>query len=233
MYVLPIYSFFVRGEPNTNTKDGMFLPFENCIYLAGLSSFRRTYLHEMGHLIASRYLEAPGNDWSMANAVGRSYLALKGINPEKTDLGMEAQLALPWAKRVGELWAEDFAEWTYEDYLQSRGLPKRQTISEQVESWFDRFAYSLSTKFMVAGEEVKAWPVILNDEDRFLVPLDSEIIARLHKEPSPQVPEGVPVIETYGAPMVPLRAYAEALGARVEWDGETRTVTITPQEPAA
>lgn len=90
-------------------------------------------------------------------------------------------------------------------------------------SWFDRFAYSLSTKFMAAGEEVKAWPVILNNEDCFLVPLDSEIIVRLHKEPLPQVPEGVPVI----------RAYAEALGARVEWDGETRTVIITPQEPAA
>jgi len=86
---------------------------------------------------------------------------------------------------------------------------------------------------MVAGEEVKAWPVILNDEGRFLVPLDSEIIARLHKERSPHVPEGVPVIETYGSPMVPLRAYAEALGARVEWNGWTRTVTITPQEPAA
>ena len=38
--------------------------------------------------------------------------------------------------------------------------------------------------------------------------------------------DGTPVIED-GRTLIPLRAVSEAMGARVEWDGEYRSITIT------
>jgi len=48
-----------------------------------------------------------------------------------------------------------------------------------------------------------------------------------------QVKSTVPGQIIDGSTMLPLRAIAEALGAKVEWDGSTRTAKITTQAPPA
>jgi len=137
VFVMPAYSIEILGVGFA----GCYTPGSH-IYLAGLRlDSTRVFLHELGHHVAAKYLSVPLDDWSMANGVGRSYLLLKGIDPNQVKLRKEDQLNLPWKQQIVEIWANDFASWAYRAYLQSDGRPGAAVpLEDRISSWFDRFA---------------------------------------------------------------------------------------------
>lgn len=77
------------------------------IILCGLQSNpSRSLRHEVGHLVARRVLNVPGNCWDAVNDVGQEYLQVR-----QYPYSVDNQTKLPWKNRAAEWFAEDFAWW--------------------------------------------------------------------------------------------------------------------------
>ncbi|MBE0467392.1 MAG: pilus assembly protein [Candidatus Desulforudis sp.] len=105
----------------------------------------RNLRHEVGHVIARRMLNAPGEDWAEANKQGRKYLELRRY-PSHLPLDYQSQIDLAWEDRAAEWFAEDFAWWATPvddregfEYLASAKDPN---TAPGLENYFDRLFYS-------------------------------------------------------------------------------------------